>query len=286
MGSETSKGFRDNSLLSNNYSSDYDGIKTTEESSIDDDYIPNDKEEIHFNIEQKTKNINALVSPNKVPVTFEWDQDGNSVYVTGDFCAWKQFFLMDKNSNGTYFVTLKLNKGLIQYKFKVDNQWKCNEKFPTMNDGHGNKNNYIDTTNWEISAEGSEINTTINTNSINELSAKHKYNKTINTQNNYSSYIPKMDDMNDFAPKIPGPYKSTINLKNFNRQSKIGSNKYLPPEEDDLIGENYSYKKIKHFRHEEINHIRYKLKNVNKKPLICSIISRYRLKFTSFVYYK
>ena len=39
MGSETSKGFRDNSLLSNNYSSDYDGIKTTEESSIDDDYI-------------------------------------------------------------------------------------------------------------------------------------------------------------------------------------------------------------------------------------------------------
>ena len=282
MGSETSQDFRDNSLFSNNIdSSEFDGIKTTEESSIENEYFLKDKEEIPY-FGQKNSKINVLSNKtNKVPVTFEWDQGGNSVYVTGNFCHWKQFFLMEKNANGIYFLTIYLNKGLIQYKFKVDNVWKFNEKFPIINDG-GNKNNYIDTTNWEISAETSDEDNNTIAFSNEGLSTKYKNNKSFILQMNYSNLYPQINDMNNFAPKIPEQYKDKIK---YNQLEKQNNNKYLCPEGDDLCGEYYSYKKIINFRHEDINHINFKLKNVNKKPIVSSIISRYRLKFTSFVYY-
>lgn len=283
MGSETSKDFRDNSLLSNNYSSDYDGFKTGEESSIEDEYIPNDKSEILFTLDKKAKNVSQTIQ-DKVPVTFEWNQEGNAIYVTGDFCNWQQFFLMEKKSNDKFYLTLNLTKGLIQYKFKVDNQWKCNENFPMINDDKGNINNYIDTTNWEISIENSETNT--NTYSNNELSSKHKYNKSFNNQNHYSTYIPKISEMNDFPPKVPLSYKSKLNIKKAKRKNSIRIINNLPQTEKETFGGNYkpSDEIIKHVKHEEINHLSYELKN--EKSVKSSIISRYRLKFTNFLYYK
>lgn len=289
MGNETSRDFRDNSLLSYNCSSDYDGIQTAEESSLNDECIPIDKSEIFFEQENEAKNVNTNISQDKdkIPVTFEWDKVGNSVYVTGDFCGWKQLFLMEKKSNELFILTLNLSKGFIKYKFIVDNQWKYNEKFPMINDENGNINNYIDTSNWEISAEGSETKTNANTNSSNDLSSKYKLNKSINSISNYySTYVPKIEEMNDFAPKVPGPYKSIISLKKCKEQNSNENNKDLPKEKFDFFGDKYSYKKIKSIKHEEINHVKYKFKNVNKKPVRCSIVSRYRLKFTSFFYYK
>ena len=283
MGNETSKDFRDNSLISNNCSSDYDGLKTGEESSIEDEYIPNDKSEILFTLDKKEKNTSQAIQ-DKVPVTFEWNKEGNAIYVTGDFCNWQQFFLMEKKSNDKFCLTLNLTKGLIQYKFKVDNQWKCNENFPMINDDKGNVNNYIDTTNWEISIENSETNT--NTYSNNELSSKHKYNKSFNNQNHYSTYIPKISEMNDFPPKVPVSYKSKLNVKKGKRKNSIGIINNLPQREKDTFGGNYKPldEIIKKVKHEEINHLSYELKN--EKSVKSSIISRYRLKFTNFVYYK
>lgn len=286
MGSETSKNFSENSLIDNNIDSfDIDGIKTTEESSTDENQKKKFLEEQTFSDEKNTNTIIDNSSNNKVPVTFEWDKGGNSVYVTGNFCNWDQFFLMEKNEEGKFFLILYLTKGLIQYKFKVDNQWKCNDKFPIMKD-NGHDNNYIDTTNWEISAEESEEEKNTNVNSNTELSTKPKTNKSFLGNNNYSTYIPQGNEMNNFAPKIPEQYKQKIYYSKISRQNKIGNSRFLCPEEDDLFGENYSYKKIKNFRHEEINHISYKLKNITNKPSVSSIVSRYRLKFTSFVYYK
>ena len=285
MGSETSNNFRDNSLLSNNIDSfDIDGIRTTEESSTEEE---NKKKYIKEqpNLDDKTENnISIKSSHNKVPVTFEWDQGGNSVYVTGNFCDWKQFFLMKKNNNGIYFLTLYLVKGVIQYKFKIDNEWKCNKKFPTIKD-NGNENNYIDTTNWEISVEASEEENNTNNNSNTELSLKHKTNKSDIQNNNYNNYIPQENEMNNFAPKIPEQYKPKIYYSKMSKQNKIGEHKFYDYLGDDLFDENYSYKKIEYPRHEEINHLSYKLKNA-KNPFVSSIASRYRLKFTNFVYYK
>ena len=82
----------------------------------------------------------------RIPVTFEWDKGGNNVYVTGNFCNWNQFFLMKKDKKGKFNLKLNLPKGIYQYKFKVDEEWEYNDKFPTCNE-NGIINNYIDTNN-------------------------------------------------------------------------------------------------------------------------------------------
>ena len=288
MGSENTHEYRDNSLLSfSDYSEDYDGVKTTEESSMEDDNFIKKKSDSQNISDNVLTNISTKISPNKVPVTFEWDQGGNSVYLTGNFCNWEQYFLMNKNSSGIYSLTLYLSKGFIQYKFKVDDEWKCNEKFPMMID-NGHKNNYIDTTNWEISVEASEENTKdyTNTNSNTELSMKHKINKSFNFQGEYSNHIPKINEMKDNVPKVPEPYKPKLNLNNISKQDQIGNELYLSNKVDNLFVEYSSYKKVKNLRHEQINHFNCKIKNVNNNPIISSLIFRYRLKFTNLVYYK
>jgi hypothetical protein len=190
---------------------------------------------------------------------------------------------MKKQPNGKRILTLFLNRGFIQYKFKVDNIWRCNEKFPIIND-NGNKNNYIDTTNWEISV-GKSDETTTNT----EVSFKQIDNKSINVslelqnaQKNYTNYIPKLNELNVNAPKTPEQYIKNIDLNNNTSEE----------EKCDFYKESYDYKSIKSVFHEQINHMNYKIKNnkiVNnsrdKNSVVCSIVSRYRLKFTTFVYY-
>ena len=288
MGSQNSNELksRDNSLLNcDSDLLDYNGIKSSEE---EDEEIINEKEELTSNTitEKNTLNINNYkIDSNKIPITFEWDLGGKSVYLSGNFCNWKQFFLMKKNQDGKYILTLYLNKGLIQYKFKVDEEWRYNPKFPIIND-NGNINNYIDTTNWEISIEKSEETTNSNT----ETSFRQLDNKSINintefkfAKNNYTNYFPKINEMNEYAQRIPEQYKSNI-------KSDI---KALNSEIDIILGENSSYKSIRPVAKEKINHINYKIEsnrknqnNRNETPIVCSIVCRHRLKFTTFVYYK
>ena len=290
MGSQSSKelNFRDNSLLS--FDSDeleYNGIKSSEESLEENENIFCGGEDDlgKNNILNDSIKVNGQ---NKIPVTFEWELEGNSVYLSGSFCNWEQYFLMEKQPNGKRILTLYLNKGFIQYKFKVDNEWKCNEKFP-ITDDNGNKNNYIDTTNWEISV-GKSDETTTNT----EGSFKQSDNKSINlslelqnAQKNYTNYIPKSNELNVNAPKSPEQY-----IKNIDLDKPFIANT-SEEEKSDSHTENFDYKNIKPVYHEQINHMNYKTKNnyiVNnsnedKNSVVCSIVSRYRLKFTTFVYY-
>jgi len=290
MGSQNTKElmFKDNSLLSFDTDHlDYNGIKSSEESLEEDENTENIFYEDNNLIKNNISNdkINKI-EKNKIPVTFEWESDGNSVYLSGSFCNWKQFFLMEKQPNGKHVLTLYLNKGFIQYKYKIDNIWKCNDKFPIIDD-NGIKNNYIDTTNWEISFENTEE-TTTNT----ETSFKQSDNKSINlslecqiAQKDYTNYIPKSNELN-VTPKIPQQYMKKIGFEN----AKIS---YSSEEEiyNNLFINNNDYKSIKPIIHERINHLNFKAKNnnvnkVDKNSIVCSIVSRHRLKFTTFVYYK
>lgn len=66
-----------------------------------------------------------------------------------------------------------MSKGIFQYKFKVDEEWKYNDNFPTCNE-NGIINNYIDTNNlWSDSKIIDEKTNTGNSTNItdnNELS--------------------------------------------------------------------------------------------------------------------
>ena len=289
MGSQNSKEliFRDNSLLSFDTDDlEYNGIKSSEENLEEDENIFYQRNDMAKNNTSNDKII--AVEQNKIPVTFEWELDGNSVYLSGNFCNWNQFFLMKKQPNGKHVLTLYLNKGFIQYKFKVDNIWKFNDKFPVIDD-NGIQNNYIDTTNWEISVENTEE-TTTNT----ETSFKQNDSKSINlsmdlqsAQKNYTNYIPKMNEFNVTLPKAPEQYIKKDDFENANIAYSSKQESY-----NNLIINNNNYKSIKPIIHEKINHLNYKINsnNINNKEdknsFVCSIVSRHRLKFTTFVYYK
>ena len=83
---------RNNSLLSvEEELLDYNGIKTSEEKVKEDEINNEDSDLYSSNI--KINNIET----NKIPVTFEWESGGNSVYLSGNFCNWQQLFLMENN---------------------------------------------------------------------------------------------------------------------------------------------------------------------------------------------
>ena len=54
---------------------------------------------------------------------------------------------MKKNGN-EFTQVIVLERGIHQYKFIVDNEWRFAPDQPTMRDNHGNINNYIDTTHY------------------------------------------------------------------------------------------------------------------------------------------
>ena len=136
-------------------------------SNYDDNIISSKSEETFSKIKSDKKNIEKK-DKNKYPIIFEWTGGGNSVYLSGSFCNWNQLFLMQKNSEGKYILQLDVNKGIIQYKFKVDNEWKINQNLPSILD-HGNLNNYIDLNKLDIiSRDKSEATTDENTDSSNK----------------------------------------------------------------------------------------------------------------------
>ena len=55
------------------------------------------KEEETCSLEtNKDLNSKSSESYNLIPTTFEWDEGGKSIYVTGSFCKWEQFFFNGK----------------------------------------------------------------------------------------------------------------------------------------------------------------------------------------------
>ena len=109
-----------------------------------------EEEDINMEIDNEIKN-------NEIETTFEWDEGGNIVFVTGSFCDWNQFFLLKKNDEGKYSVTLPLPRGFHQYKFKVDDNWTYSKKQPKFED-NGNVNNFIDTTDYLDQENNNELN--------------------------------------------------------------------------------------------------------------------------------
>ena len=76
--------------------------------------------------------------------TFVWNEGGNEVKITGSFSDWKIQFPMTKDPDTQSFkFELPLDNGIYQYKFIVDNVWKCSKNYPTVPDGSGNVNNIL-----------------------------------------------------------------------------------------------------------------------------------------------
>ncbi len=174
--------------------------------------------------ETKTKEETTISKKDeRVPFKFEWKEGGNKVTITGSFLSnWTIFIEMVKNpQTGIFEFNINLPKGIHQFKFVVDNVWKCSNNYPFSNDGSGNMNNVIDLTNYippesqEEKKENEEI----------KDKEKEKKEKKIKGKNEYNCYIPNKNEMNIDAPNIPPHYINYFDIDYNTRQNVIGKKK-------------------------------------------------------------
>ena len=120
-------------------------LSNERENILEDSSKQKENEEEKEKEKSNEENIEIKENEEEVETKFEWDGCGKIVYVTGSFCDWKKFYIMTKNNEGIFSLTLSLPRGFHQYKFKVDEDWTYSKDQPTIED-NGNINNFIDTT--------------------------------------------------------------------------------------------------------------------------------------------
>lgn len=293
--------------------STYNGILSLPENSISK---ANNRKREKKEKTNKTNNNNKIA-----PITFEWDkEESDVVYLTGDFCNWKQFLIMPKNNKNIYSLTIPLPRGRHQFKFRINNIYQLNHKYPVMKDGE-NENNYIDTSKPANEAEAQGVKDNDEDKNDNEDDSEDNDDedeseedeeeegeeeeseeeeeeeedesekmrkKKEEIRNNlkkmeYNTQFPKRGIFSSMAPDLPYIYNYELNLDLFSNQGKIGRKKYIEPKENDILGDNYSHKKINVLPFVETNHAHSK---INSRCALCSIFFRYRNKFSTFIYYK
>jgi hypothetical protein len=252
------------------------------------------------------------------PVTFEWEkEEKDTVYLTGSFCNWRQFFIMQKNDN-IYKITIPLPKALHKFKFRINEIFYTNKKYPIMKDGDNNCN-YIDTSesdnkqssiknNKKFSDDNSDNeNKSDNESDISESNSSsdsnsNSYDDELEVEERifrkrkkrikkmkkikYSQIFPKKINLNNYAPDVPYSYNYMYNIDVISKQRLIGKRKYYEPKENNMLGDNCSYKKIGVLPAVEINHIHSNDSIISGERVLCSSFTRYRNKFITYLYYK
>lgn len=260
------------------------------------------------NIKNKKPRSLSIFFQKKEKTKIIWTEGGKEVYLTGTFCNWNKFYLMEKDTkNDIFYIILDLPQGFNQFKFKVDGLWKNSSVYPKLNN-HGNINNYLEITHKnndntnESTVESSSIsninkNNNINDNNIIDFNSnKNNKNVIINSikidfsfsKKNYCNYYPKKSEMREFTDKKPFHFPTECYHGVNETQNKIGNKNHLFLKENDIYSGNYSYKNIERKDHVLLNHLcQRKNKNYNKNgSFINSVTIKYRHKNTTFLYYK
>lgn len=114
-----------------------------------------------------------------VPVVFTWTHGGQEVYLIASFKGWKEQIPMVRSGN-EFAVVQEIPRGVLQYKFIVDEQWRFARDQPKTQDAHGNTNNVLDISNYRRFQAGS-----------------------YEEEPEYRNVIPNPDDYTIDAPVIP-----------------------------------------------------------------------------------
>ncbi|AOW02143.1 5'-AMP-activated protein kinase beta subunit, interation domain-domain-containing protein [Yarrowia lipolytica] len=82
--------------------------------------------------------------PGAVRTKICYKQGGNKAYITGTFTGWRKMLPMDRQSDGTFSVTLDLPEGTHRFRFVIDGELKCADDIGTATDSSGFLVNYLD----------------------------------------------------------------------------------------------------------------------------------------------
>ena len=253
-------------------------------------------------------------------ITFNWDEDGKDVKLTGSFSDWKIQFQMTKDPNDQKFkIQLPLNNEIYQFKFIVDGKWRCSKHYPTKDDGNGNLNNILDNTK-NVLVKSKEIkkvernekkdkkhkenvkkttilkkSKTTKNKKKSRISTKTKTDKTrASTVNkdkitrNISIYQSQYPSDDDILP-LPLPnetYFESFKLEDYSNQKYIGNKIYYDYYDRYCFSFEASSRPIFVLGHVNLNHL-ISVKPKNKSKILKNSMSfRYREKATTFIYYK
>lgn len=266
------------------------------------------EEEDNLNKKEKSSSEETREDSNNIKknFTFSWDEGGSDVKITGSFFDWKIKFNMTKDPNdNTFKCQLPLENKIYQFKFIIDNDWKCSNKYPMEPDGYGNMNNIIDLTNYIEKREEQIENKENKSKPKNEKNLENKENKEnkINTKDNkinidnnnnnqqiqrkrslYSCQFPSDDSIIPF-PLPNKRYFQSFKLDKYSHQNSIGNNKYYSYNERYSFSHETSSKPIFLLGHVHLNHF---ISSKNKKMVIKKncMSFRFRRKACTFLYYK
>ncbi|CAJ1369203.1 unnamed protein product [Effrenium voratum] len=84
----------------------------------------------------------------RIPVVFTWTHGGQNVFLAASFNQWKDQIPMVR-SGQEFSVVQELPRGVHQYKFIVDDQWRFAPDQPRMQDSQGNMNNVLDISTYQ-----------------------------------------------------------------------------------------------------------------------------------------
>lgn len=95
---------------------------------------------------------------------FTWSFGGENVFLVGSFNGWVERIPMKRNGNeftlihvfNSNLIKQALERGVHQYKFIVDNEWRFAPDQSTTSDNSGNINNLIDMTDYKSNFEVNE----------------------------------------------------------------------------------------------------------------------------------
>lgn len=247
----------------------------------------NNKEEIdEDNVSKETKEDS---NNTKINYLFTWNEGGNQVKITGSFCDWKIKFDMTKDLNDNIFkCQLPLENKIYQFKFIIDNEWKCSNKYSIKEDNSGNLNNILDLTNYIEKKEETKKKTSekkvIKIEKENIKETEINKNKIKRKESIYSSQYPS----NDSIIPLPLPnkrYYQSFKLDRYSHQNNIGNKKYYEFFQKYSFSDETSSKPIFLLGHINLNHL---ISSKNKKMInIKNCMSfRFREKACTFIYYK
>ena len=212
----------------------------------------------HYNSDQVTQEKTEPEVQNKNLIKFYWREGGNEVFITGSFCEWSKRFKMYKNKNDIFEVELFLTKGLYQFKFIVDNIWRCSSDYPQTKDNQGIYNNYIESSNINmINNLESNFNRSINKENIINNFTKEK-NQIVKRESidelkkNYSNIYPYREQFNPEAPKTPDVLEISLDFNENSNQKYLGNKEFL---EFSIINFDDSFKNILQPFHPYLNHL-------------------------------
>ncbi|CAK9116900.1 unnamed protein product [Durusdinium trenchii] len=98
--------------------------------------------------QQSTSVLTDSEKDDCIPVVFTWTHGGQNVFLAASFNGWKDQIPMVR-SGQEFSVVQELPRGVHQYKFIVDDQWRFSPDQPRMQDSSGNMNNVLDISTYQ-----------------------------------------------------------------------------------------------------------------------------------------